>query len=73
MIGSRSEINGILVMVQGTLRLDFLSCGSSCQMRSIKLILLKYPSSLREALGVVMPLLPHLTSPTSVTLGASHP
>ncbi|RVW99734.1 hypothetical protein CK203_029299 [Vitis vinifera] len=39
----------------------------------IKLILLEYPSSLRGAPGVVMPSLPHLISPASVTLGASHP
>ncbi|RVW59654.1 hypothetical protein CK203_116186 [Vitis vinifera] len=39
----------------------------------IELILLEYPSSLRGAPGVAMPSLPHLTSPISVTLGASHP
>ena len=39
----------------------------------IKLILSEYPSSSRGAPGVVMLSLPHLTSPTSVTLGASHP
>nr|CAN81840.1 hypothetical protein VITISV_033740 [Vitis vinifera] len=39
----------------------------------IELIFSEYPSSSREAPGVVMPLLPYLASPTSVTLGASHP
>ena len=39
----------------------------------IELILSEYPSSSRKAPGVVMFSLPHLTSPTSVTLGASHP
>ena len=39
----------------------------------IELILSEYPSSSRGALGVAMPSLPHLISPISVTLGASHP
>ena len=39
----------------------------------IERILSECPSSLRGAPGVAMPSLPHLTSPTSVTLGASHP
>ena len=39
----------------------------------IELILSKYPSSSKGALRVVMLSLPHLDSPTSVTLGASHP
>nr|CAN65257.1 hypothetical protein VITISV_028825 [Vitis vinifera] len=39
----------------------------------IELILSKHPSSSRRAPGVAMPSLPHLTSPTLVTLGASHP
>ena len=39
----------------------------------IELILLEHPSSSRGAPGVAMPSLPHLTSPTPVTLGASHP
>ena len=39
----------------------------------IELILSKYPSSSKGALRVVMLSLPHLASPTSVTLGASHP
>ena len=39
----------------------------------IELIFSEYPSSSREAPGVVMPLLPYLASLTSVTLGASHP
>ncbi|KAL6322752.1 hypothetical protein AAG906_018633 [Vitis piasezkii] len=39
----------------------------------IELILSEYPSSSRGAPGVVMPSLPHFTSPISVTLGASHP
>ena len=39
----------------------------------IELILSEYPSSSSGAPGVVMPSLPHLTSPTFVTLGASHP
>ena len=39
----------------------------------IELILSEYPSSSRGAPGVAMPSLPHLTSPTPVTLGASHP
>ena len=38
----------------------------------IELIFSKYPSSSREALRVVMLSLPHLASPTSITLGASH-
>ena len=41
--------------------------------RRIELISSKYPSSSREAPGVVMSSLPHLASLTSVTLGASHP
>ena len=39
----------------------------------IELILSEYPSSSRRAPKVVMPSLPHLTSPTFATLGASHP
>nr|CAN70565.1 hypothetical protein VITISV_035222 [Vitis vinifera] len=39
----------------------------------IELILSGHPSSSRGAPGVAMPSLPHLTSPTSITLGASHP
>ncbi|RVW69252.1 hypothetical protein CK203_061384 [Vitis vinifera] len=39
----------------------------------IELILSEHPSSSRGAPGVAMPSLPHLTSPTPVTLGASHP
>nr|CAN69252.1 hypothetical protein VITISV_038146 [Vitis vinifera] len=39
----------------------------------IELTLSEYPSSSRGAPGVAMPSLPHLTSPTPVTLGASHP
>ena len=39
----------------------------------IELILSEYPSSSRGAPGVARPSLLHLTSPTSVTLGASHP
>ena len=39
----------------------------------IELILLEYPSSSRGAPGVVMPSLPHLTSPIFVTYGASYP
>nr|CAN78756.1 hypothetical protein VITISV_001762 [Vitis vinifera] len=39
----------------------------------IELILSEHPSSSRGAPGVAMPSLPHLTSPTFVTLGASHP
>ena len=39
----------------------------------IELILSEYPSSSRKAPGVVMFSLPHLTSPTFVSLGASHP
>ncbi|KAL6316710.1 hypothetical protein AAG906_019641 [Vitis piasezkii] len=39
----------------------------------IELILSEYPSSSRGAPGVGIPSLPHLTSSTSVTLGASHP
>ncbi|RVW68743.1 hypothetical protein CK203_062992 [Vitis vinifera] len=39
----------------------------------IELILLEYPSSSRGAPGAARPSLLHLTSPTSVTLGASHP
>ncbi|RVX12760.1 hypothetical protein CK203_009767 [Vitis vinifera] len=38
----------------------------------IELILSGHPSSSRGALGVAMPSLPHLTSPTPVTLGALH-
>ena len=38
----------------------------------IELILSKYPSSSKGALRVVMLSLPHLDSPTSITLGASH-
>ena len=41
--------------------------------RMIELILLEYPSSSRRAPKVVMSSLPHLTSPTFATLGASHP
>ncbi|KAL6324298.1 hypothetical protein AAG906_007417 [Vitis piasezkii] len=36
------------------------------RIEGIKLILSEYPSSVRGALGVVMLLLPHLTSPTSL-------
>ncbi|RVW17728.1 hypothetical protein CK203_071827 [Vitis vinifera] len=39
----------------------------------IELILSEHPSSSRGAPGVAMPSLPHLTSSTPVTLGASHP
>nr|CAN62577.1 hypothetical protein VITISV_012119 [Vitis vinifera] len=39
----------------------------------IELILSEYPLSSRGALRVGIPSLPHLTSPASVTLGASHP
>ena len=39
----------------------------------IELILSEHPSSSRGAPGVAMPSSPHLTSPTFVTLGASHP
>ncbi|RVW83603.1 hypothetical protein CK203_039336 [Vitis vinifera] len=39
----------------------------------IELILSEHPSSSRGAPGVAMPSLSHLTSPTPVTLGASHP
>ena len=39
----------------------------------IELILSEYPSSSRGVPGVARPSLLHLTSPTSVTLGASHP
>ncbi|KAJ9687631.1 hypothetical protein PVL29_016208 [Vitis rotundifolia] len=39
----------------------------------IELILSEYPSSSRGVLGVVRPSSPHLASPTSITLGASHP
>ena len=39
----------------------------------IELILSEHPSSSRRAPGVAMPSLPHLTSSTPVTLGASHP
>ena len=39
----------------------------------IELILSEYPLSSRGALGVVMLSLPHLASPTFVTLGASYP
>ncbi|RVW73131.1 hypothetical protein CK203_060273 [Vitis vinifera] len=45
----------------------------TCRIERIELILSEYPSSSRGAPRVVMPLLPHLASPTSVTLGASHP
>ena len=41
--------------------------------RRIELILSEYPLSSRGALGVVMFSLPHLVSPTFVTLGASYP
>ncbi|KAJ9672736.1 hypothetical protein PVL29_026090 [Vitis rotundifolia] len=41
--------------------------------RRIELILSEYPSSLRGVPGVVRPSLQHLTSPASITLGASHP
>ncbi|RVW68588.1 hypothetical protein CK203_063964 [Vitis vinifera] len=39
----------------------------------IELILSGHPSSSRGAPGVAMPSLPHLTSSTPATLGASHP
>ena len=39
----------------------------------IELILSEHPSSSRGAPGVVMPLSPHLTLPTFVTLGSSQP
>uniref|UniRef100_F6H273 Uncharacterized protein n=1 Tax=Vitis vinifera TaxID=29760 RepID=F6H273_VITVI len=39
----------------------------------IELILSELPSSSRGAPGVAMSSLPHLTSPTPTTLGASHP
>uniref|UniRef100_F6I1M8 Retrotransposon gag domain-containing protein n=1 Tax=Vitis vinifera TaxID=29760 RepID=F6I1M8_VITVI len=39
----------------------------------IELILSGHPSSSRGASGVAMPSLPHLTSSTPATLGASHP
>nr|CAN68507.1 hypothetical protein VITISV_011339 [Vitis vinifera] len=39
----------------------------------IELILSEHPSSSRGAPGVAMPSLPHLTSSTPATLGASHP
>ena len=39
----------------------------------IELILSEYPSPLRGAPGVARPSLLHLTSPTSITLGASYP
>ena len=39
----------------------------------IEFILSEHPSSSRGAPEVAMPSLPHLTSPASVTLGASHP
>ena len=40
--GSQAEINGMMVMVQSTLRLDFFNCGSSCQARSHQLLLLLF-------------------------------
>ena len=39
----------------------------------IELILSEHPSSSREALGVAMPSLPHLTPSMFATLDASHP
>ncbi|RVW28228.1 hypothetical protein CK203_083690 [Vitis vinifera] len=39
----------------------------------IRLLQLRHPSSSRGAPGVAMPSLPHLTSSTPATLGASHP
>ena len=41
--------------------------------KRIEFILSEYPSSWRGALRVMMSSLPHLSSPTFVTLGASHP
>ena len=89
MTSSQAEINGMMVMVHSTLRLNFFNYGSSCQTRPItlttlyemmmdltwriELILSKYQSSSRGAPRVVMLSLPHLTSPASVTLGASQP
>ncbi|KAL6343224.1 hypothetical protein AAG906_021135 [Vitis piasezkii] len=52
--GSQAEINGMMVMMDLTQRIE-----------RIKIILLEYPSSLRGAPGVVMPSLPHLISPAS--------
>ncbi|RVW98111.1 hypothetical protein CK203_031945 [Vitis vinifera] len=62
--GPRAEIDGMMVMIQSTLRLDSFKD---------ELILLEYPSSSRGAPGIAMPSLLDLTSPASVTLGASHP
>ena len=42
------------------------------RIKRIKFIMSEYPSSSRGASGVVMSSLPHLSSPTFVTLGASH-
>ena len=43
------------------------------RVKRIELIFSEYPPSSRGAPGVARPSLLHLTSPTSVTLGASHP
>ena len=45
----------------------------TCRIERIELILSEYPLSSRGAPGVAMPSLPHWTSLTPVTLGASHP
>ncbi|RVX16445.1 hypothetical protein CK203_006115 [Vitis vinifera] len=47
--------------------------GFDTEVERIELILSEHPSSSRGAPGVAMPSLPHLTSSTPVTLGASHP
>ncbi|RVW78758.1 hypothetical protein CK203_059330 [Vitis vinifera] len=53
--------------------MQFLPSGLCHHGWRIELILSEHPSSSRGAPGVAMPSLPHLTSSTPATLGASHP